>query len=71
MVVVGATGDLAAYSPKENEWATLPMPPMGEVMSPVLLRAEGELILWGGASRPKSADAARLSNEGAILHLAQ
>jgi N-acetylneuraminic acid mutarotase len=71
MVVVGAMGDLAAYSPEENEWAKLPEPPMGEVMSPTILRAEGELILWGGASPPKSANSASLSREGAILHLAQ
>lgn len=71
MVVVGAMGDLAAYSPEENEWATLPEPPMGEVMSPTILRAEGELIVWGGASLSKSANSVSFSHEGAILHLAQ
>lgn len=66
MVVVGAVGDLAAYSPKDNEWATLPHPPMGKVMSPTLLRAEDELILWGGL---RSADT--FSNEGGILRVTQ
>lgn len=70
MVVVGTGGELAAYSPKENEWVTLPEPPTGKVISATLLRAGGELILWGGVAPPTQADAAApFSNKGAILEL--
>lgn len=48
MVVVGADGTLAAYSPRENEWAMLPDPPTGRVMSPTLVREGNEVVLWGG-----------------------
>ncbi len=66
VVVVGGGGDLASYSPEQNEWTVLPDPPMGEVMNPVVLTTDGDLILWGGVpTDPAPSD--QLSNEGAIL----
>lgn len=65
MIVVGANGDLAAYSPEESEWTRLSDPPGGAVMDPTLVRAEDRLIVWGGALARNW----ELSDQGAILHL--
>jgi hypothetical protein len=65
MVVVGRDGELAAYSPGEDEWTRLPEPPGGAVNEPTLVAVEDGVILWGGTL---TGDDDR-SSEGAVLHL--
>jgi hypothetical protein len=67
MIVVCADGGLVAYSPTENQWATLPEPPIGDALRPTLLTADSQVILWGAV--PGGSE--EISNEGAILRLAQ
>jgi N-acetylneuraminic acid mutarotase len=67
VIVVGAKGALVAYSPEENEWTTLPDPPMGPTEMPTLVGAGAEAILWGGVAQPGGA----ASNKGAILRVGE
>lgn len=65
MVVVGDGGQVAIYSPAEDDWDDVPPHPGESVNLPSLLGTDRGVILWGGVPL----HAGGLSNEGAILHL--
>lgn len=76
LIVVGAGGDVAMYSPTDNIWTTLPDPPSGKVISPTLVSEGNEVVLWGGAdatalrNRADKSDNS-LSSEGARLRMSE
>jgi N-acetylneuraminic acid mutarotase len=68
LIVVGRDGALAAYSPEQNAWTTVPEPPSGAAEMPALVGADDALILWGGIDlRSSEGD----SNEGALLRFGE
>ena len=67
MVLMGAGSEMAAYQPDDDEWVRLPDAPMRVVSSPHLLRANGDVILWGSVWREPGDK--QLSNGGGVLHL--